>query len=140
MTSKPEPYSTSRMEWLEESWQRQGEEIAALHEEARKRRAEIERLSGLVAAHWKTIMAKADEIDWLHAENERLRAEVERVYSERNDAVDELVLLRDERTAALAEIGRLRAAAQRILDALDEGVPTQEEIEAFREALAGHME
>jgi len=32
------------MEWLEKSWQRQGEEIAALHEEARKLRAEIKRL------------------------------------------------------------------------------------------------
>src|SRR5215469_13108314 len=38
------------------------------------------------------------------------------------------------------KIERLQAAAQRILDALDDGVPSQEEIEAFRAALAPQKE
>jgi len=40
--------------------------------------------------------------------------------------------------AVTRERDELRAAAQRILDALDDGVPTQEEIEELRAALARH--
>jgi len=70
------------------------------------------------AACERALIEEQQQGDALRAENERLRAHV--------------AILTEE---GHCEIERLRAAALRILDALDDGVPTQEEIEAFRTAL-----
>jgi len=75
-------------------------------------------------------------------ERDELRAELERWKQAGEEWVERERVLTQERDVAVqyhrdasAANERLRAAAQQILDALDDGVPTQEEIEAFRTTL-----
>jgi hypothetical protein len=75
------------------------------------------------------------EVERLLENSYRDLSRVGELMGERNVARDLWEDATKERDAARAEVEQLRVAAQRVLDAWDDDLPTQEEIEMLRQSL-----